>query len=91
MKAFDRIVSSTAAVNASWDSGGGASANTIASWICENAPIARPTSAPTLASSLSRSSQSFSFTNAMPLFWPEPAKLKPCTENTDSMCSASFC
>ena len=70
--------------------GGGASANTMASLIWLKAPMARPTIAVTLASSLVRSSQSLSFTKTIPLFWPLPAKLKPCTEKVDSMMSASF-
>ena len=70
--------------------GGGAMANTMASLIWLKAPMARPAIAFTLASALVRSSQSLSLTNTMPLFWPLPAKLKPCTAKVDSMWVLSF-
>ncbi|KAG1079883.1 hypothetical protein G6F55_013988 [Rhizopus delemar] len=61
-----------------------------ASLIWPSAAIARPVIGITPLSA-SRSLQSFSLTKAMPAFCPMPAKLKPCTENTDSTASFSFC
>ena len=54
------------------------------------APIARPAIAPTCWPGSLRSSQSLSLTKAMPVFWPEPAKLKPTAANIDSTESFSF-
>ena len=69
---------------------GGANANTNASLMPASAIIARPATALMPSSSDSRSLQSLSVTKAMPLFWPLPPKLKPCTLNTDSTVSFSF-
>ena len=68
---------------------GGAKAKTIASLIWLKAPIARPATAFTESSS-PRSSQSLRFTKAMPAFWPEPPKLKPCTVKIDLSAVFSF-
>ncbi|MNV43214.1 hypothetical protein D3C71_1349210 [compost metagenome] len=68
---------------------GGGKAKMKASLIWPSAPIARPVIGPTPWSAL-RSFQSLSLMKDMPAFWPMPAKLKPCTENTDSTASVSF-
>ena len=53
--------------------GGGAKANTTASRRRLKTPMAFCTTASTLSPGLSRWSQSFSLTKAMPVFWPIPA------------------
>lgn len=67
----------------------GAKAKTIASRNCENLAIALPATAVTFRSGRSRSFQSRNLTNAMPMFWPRPAKLAPEMTMHDSI--ASFC
>ena len=58
--------------------------------ILENAPIARPATALAFKSGRSRSSQSFSLTNTMPLFCARPEKPTPEIVMHDSTASFSF-
>ena len=69
---------------------GGAKAKAKASLIWPSAAMARPATALTCSSGDSRSLQSFRFTNAMPLFWPVPLKLKPWMEKIAFTASRSF-
>ena len=67
---------------------GGITANTMASRIWPNTPMARPATTPAFRLAALRSSKSLRRTKARPAFWPAPLKLKPETVNTD--CTASF-
>ena len=69
---------------------GGAKAKTIASRICEKAPMARPVIGLTLRSGRLRNSQSLSMTKPMPMFWPLPPKLKPATVKIERVASFSL-
>ena len=69
---------------------GGTKANTIASLICENAPMARPAIDFTSCPGAWRSSQGSRLTKPMPMFWPWPAKLKPATVKIERTLPFSF-
>ena len=63
---------------------GGAIARITASRTVEKYRVARVASACTDCDAFLRSSQSLSFTNTRPEFWPVPVKLKPTTVSTPS-------
>ena len=69
---------------------GGTKANTMASRICANAPIARPAIDLTSWPGALRSSQCFRFTKPMPMCWPLPPKEKPATVKMARTVSFSF-
>jgi len=69
---------------------GGTKANTIASRICWNAPIARRATDATSVPGAVRTLQSFMPTKPSPMFWPPPAKLKPAAVKIERTLSFSF-